>query len=701
MNVIHAADFVMQAMFISASAWLVVLCLKRAERKARVALIGILACGVMPWFAAWIPVRKVELPRPQVIRMEIPAVREVVMPAAPEPVVRTAEVRDETPMAEPRKLDPATGLSIIWLCGVLAGLAFMVRELWITRRWMRTLVSPEERQSESLRAAGFHGRDRLLISQDGPGPCVAGFFNPVVVVPAWLLESGREMELEWTLRHELEHLRGHDSRWVLLIRLVRCLQWWNPFAHLLARSWDQSRERVCDLRALRHSEEVPDYGRFLLVVAARNPGLIAAASMACGRPAKRLRRRIASLLNSGSPKPAPAGAGWSIAVGMFLLGVSVVSSGFGFAGEKVAEAKDDDDLSWLEPKPVREIKVMALLSPEPLARHGEVLTNEGFKSLLARYARMKNGHVQILGWGIVEPTGPLTIQLTANRDNSLAVPPWDGTREVGDFVGWVFRAEMDGAELKTQLVYAFPPGNHPAPSFHIPTAVSQLPGLGPDISDTRYTPPPVLPEGIGWQQVEFKEGRLKSRIESGKYVCLSLGEVEKGINALCVIQMVERMPWQNSRLRESVESNDGKIISVETRKLVVEKTAEQERLDEDLRRENLRLQNATELLPENQNLLKLRKEFENELSNLTEDDEARRRLQWKINSIRIRMCENRPMNLQKEAMENQKKRWQLNAIFLGKYFKGEDEKSGWPKVIRGFEYRHDPPDPTKFNNQEQ
>lgn len=697
MNVIHAADFVMQAMFISASAWLVVLCLKRAERKARVALIGILACGVMPWFAAWIPVRKVELPRPQVIRMEIPAVREVVMPAAPEPVVRTAEVRDETPMAEPRKLDPATGLSIIWLCGVLAGLAFMVRELWITRRWMRTLVSPEERQSESLRAAGFHGRDRLLISQDGPGPCVAGFFNPVVVVPAWLLESGREMELEWTLRHELEHLRGHDSRWVLLIRLVRCLQWWNPFAHLLAMSWDQSRERVCDLRALRQSEDVPDYGRFLLVVAARNPGRIAAASMACGRPAKRLRRRIASLLNSGSAKPAPAGAGWSIAVGMFLLGVSVVTSGFGFAGEKVAEAKDDEDLSWLEPKPLLEIKATAIISPEPLARDGEMITSESAKSILGRAAKTRNFHVMALGNGVVGSERASTLQVTANRDDSLAEPPWNGETRIGDFVGWVLQVSTDGGQLNCKAAYAFAPGSHPAPAAHMPQQVPGIPGVQSWMPD----PPPVLPPGVGWHEVKLSNGACKGRVEFGHTIILSLGEVEKGIHVTCLIESNERMPWQLSFPKESEELASGSVISVETQERAMVQTEEQLRSSEELRRARVDLENKLDLLPENQKLLELRKESEKELRNVTGDREACGRLMWRINAIRDRMWGNCPADLKVEIQEIRSKQSRLTNELIFKVLKEERVKSGWPKVIRGFEIRQKKPDPTKFNNKEQ
>lgn len=649
MNVIHAADFVMQAMFISACAWLVVLFLKRAERKARAALIGILACAVMPWFSAWIPARRVELPRPQVIRVELPTVREVTMPAAPEPIVLSAGVREETPMAAPRKLDPAKGLFIVWLCGSLAGLAIMLRELWITRRWMRTLVGPDERQSDLLRAAGFHGRDRLLISRDGPGPCVAGFFKPVVVAPAWLLEIGRERELEWSLRHELEHLRGHDSRWVLLIRLVRCFQWWNPFMHLLARSWDQSRERVCDLRAMRHPEDVPDYGLFLLVVAARNPGRIAAASMACGRPAKRLRRRIASLLKSGPAKPAPAGAGWSIAVAVLLLGVSVVSAGFGFAGEKVAEAKDDDDLSWLEPKPVMRISATAIISPKPISGHGGLVTNEEAQALLDRCERMKNCHVTSLGNGEIDGCAPLALQFVATRDpNKIVDPPWDGVKRVNDFVGWVLHCipeESDGDDpaLRLKAAYAFAPGFHPAPNS---MPLVQMPRTS--TTSNYSTLPAIFPEDSGWDQVAIKTGECRSRIQpaSNLNLFLSLGEVESGVFAACLLKITSRMPWEGW----SYTIRNGYVRPFGHEVLDWILTDEQKKTQLEIDESRSRFMKKVDSLPDNKNLLMLRTKTELALKAAREakDLKEANRFNWMIHQIREKMWKNAPQELKHE-----------------------------------------------------
>lgn len=707
MSTAHVIQFLIQSAGLSLFAAVVASCPRRPERRASAALIGLLVCGLLPFLSSAPPVRET-VTRHQVVRVEIPQMVETQVPVVSEaPVETTMPV---TPQASaPVVRGPIDFRWMIWLLptGVLLGILRIARDVWITRRWAASLTAPDDTQWQRIESASPEtmARSVFRVSNVGPGPCLIGFWRPRIVLPVWLLEPGKNRELEWAIRHECEHFRAHDSRWIVAVRLMTALHWWNPFMHLLARSWDQSRERVCDLKAAGDAGERCGYGHFILSLAtADQPRMVAA--MAVSGNAKRLRKRIDSLLGA-KRGVSRIGTLWRVAMIGLMCGAGWFFSGFGFALEKAPEPAGgaEDDLSWLEPKPVLEIKVTALLSAEPLARNGEVLTNESSKSLIARCARMKNSHVQILGSGTVDPTGPLTIQLTANRENSLSEPPWDGTRKVGDFVGWVFRAEMDGAELKSQATYAFPPGVHPSPSLHIPTSVPRFPETSalPD-------PPPVLPTGTGWHQVKLKEGSLKSRIRSGESVCLSLGEVERGVNALCVVQLFERMPWQSSRVGEIVASNLKIVTGVEKRELFPEQTEEQKRTREELRSARADLENKLDRLPENRKLLELRKGSENELRIVTDDHEERRRLMWRIKAIGDRMWENCPNDLKVEILGIRSRQSKLNHELMT-----DDlaiKRAMWPvqwrrlaqtrnqemREIREAEMKLDP---TKFNHQEQ
>jgi hypothetical protein len=69
MHSVYPANFALQAIALSAFALGVAWLLQRCERRAAAALVGLLACGLIPFFTASGPVKE-SLPKSQVIRIQ-------------------------------------------------------------------------------------------------------------------------------------------------------------------------------------------------------------------------------------------------------------------------------------------------------------------------------------------------------------------------------------------------------------------------------------------------------------------------------------------------------------------------------------------------------------------------------------------------------------------------------------------------------
>jgi hypothetical protein len=170
-------------------------------------------------------------------------------------------------------------------------------------------------------------------------PCVAGVWRPVVVMPVDLPATLSRRQWMWVLRHEREHIRGHDTRVALVLAVLRVGFWWNPFVHALAAQWGQAREEVCDAVA-RGDDDAGGYAGLLLDMAARpcgGSGRVLA--MAASRPARRLRARLEAVLDG---KPVRRRVGLGYVMGMMVSGLvaAVLVSGLGIGGSvKAADAE--------------------------------------------------------------------------------------------------------------------------------------------------------------------------------------------------------------------------------------------------------------------------------------------------------------------------------------------------------------------------
>ena len=110
------------------------------------------------------------------------------------------------------------------------------------------------------------GIDRLVpirISGHVTGPCTAGIFRPVVLIPeAW--SSGRtKQQYRMLFAHELSHVRSHDAAWDLLASIVAAAGWPNLLLHRIAREHRLACEYRCDAAASRLVGNAATYRRQL------------------------------------------------------------------------------------------------------------------------------------------------------------------------------------------------------------------------------------------------------------------------------------------------------------------------------------------------------------------------------------------------------------------------------------------------------
>ncbi|MEW6368762.1 MAG: M23/M56 family metallopeptidase [Acidobacteriota bacterium] len=106
-----------------------------------------------------------------------------------------------------------------------------------------------------------------LVAAKGASPFTIGVRHPLIVVPQWLLEPGRERTLEPVIAHEMAHIRRGDAVWLVLQNLLQAAYFFHPAVWIASRHIGAARESVCDDMVLSwRTISSAQYGRGLLTV---------------------------------------------------------------------------------------------------------------------------------------------------------------------------------------------------------------------------------------------------------------------------------------------------------------------------------------------------------------------------------------------------------------------------------------------------
>ena len=145
-------------------------------------------------------------------------------------------------------------LLTLWLAGVIACV------LWQGIGYYR-LIRSLKGKSRSVERADLHTIlqeqcadlviDReipLRVSAAADCPMLAGFIHPTLYLPD---EHISRTDAEFIFRHELTHYKHGDLWLKLLLLAARCLHWFNPLVHLIARFAQEDIEAACDDAVVR------------------------------------------------------------------------------------------------------------------------------------------------------------------------------------------------------------------------------------------------------------------------------------------------------------------------------------------------------------------------------------------------------------------------------------------------------------------
>ena len=152
---------------------------------------------------------------------------------------------------------------ILWFAAALAillRLTFSLIKLELLKRDALPLsVGYRENMLRWASAAKGSREVRLCVSDRVDVPVAVGLFDSMILIPAHLLQTLSQAEVDQITLHELAHLRRADDWTNGLQRIVQALFFFNPAVLWIAQQLDLEREVACDDWVLSLTGDVRPY----------------------------------------------------------------------------------------------------------------------------------------------------------------------------------------------------------------------------------------------------------------------------------------------------------------------------------------------------------------------------------------------------------------------------------------------------------
>jgi ankyrin repeat protein len=220
------------------------------------------------------------------------------------------------------------GGALLWCGGALLALGLLLRDALAVRRLTRSADPLEdagvrERLGHWARILQVRRPPRLLASREVPGPMVAGWLRPALLLPAGGMAPGADTDA--LLVHELAHLRRRDPLIQLVARVTQALWWWHPLAWLTVQQLLASAEEACDDWVIALTGDARAYAQTVVLWAQATRG---STQLACSRCGGRLTERVRRVLE-WRPRLSPRGtrrlaAGLGLCTALLVAGLVLV-----------------------------------------------------------------------------------------------------------------------------------------------------------------------------------------------------------------------------------------------------------------------------------------------------------------------------------------------------------------------------------------
>ena len=145
-------------------------------------------------------------------------------------------------------------LLALWLAGVISCILWQGIGYYRLIRSLKGTSQPVERADlhtilqEQCADLAIDREIPLRVSAAADCPMLAGFVHPTLYLPD---ECISRTDAAFIFRHELTHYKHGDLWLKLLLLAARCLHWFNPLVHLIARFAQEDIEVACDDAVVR------------------------------------------------------------------------------------------------------------------------------------------------------------------------------------------------------------------------------------------------------------------------------------------------------------------------------------------------------------------------------------------------------------------------------------------------------------------
>lgn len=221
--------------------------------------------------------------------------------------------------------DAVRGIVSVWaLCAAVLSVRMALGLLWIERTVRRNdgrhdpvQARWQARLSQMAQAFGITRQVRLRIVEVLASPVTAGWWRPVVLVPAALAARMPPDLLEALLAHELAHVRRHDYLVNLLQNVIETLLFYHPAVWWLSNRIRAERELIADDFAAR---QLGEPRRLALALSELERLQFSTHHLAQAANGGNLMDRIQHLM-----RPAPQALNWKAAIPMLGLALACVA----------------------------------------------------------------------------------------------------------------------------------------------------------------------------------------------------------------------------------------------------------------------------------------------------------------------------------------------------------------------------------------
>jgi uncharacterized protein (TIGR03435 family) len=186
-----------------------------------------------------------------------PAAKRLAVPAVAYTIVRMAEPFPQAPLPVPFEATHHDWLLIvlvsIWACGL--GCIVLTR----LRGWLRIRAAVRSSIPVDMTFPVEVGCSPAALE-----PGIVGFFRPMLLFPAGIVDRLTPNQLQAVLAHELCHLRRRDNLSAAIHMVVEALFWFHPLTWWISSRLIAERERACDEGVLKSGAEPQAYAETIL-----------------------------------------------------------------------------------------------------------------------------------------------------------------------------------------------------------------------------------------------------------------------------------------------------------------------------------------------------------------------------------------------------------------------------------------------------